>query len=110
MKKFLIILLSIVLIGGLIKYKYDYNKCKDINYVVQKYFTTGIFNNYKMCSISKVNLSFSNGSTAVINVDGMEDKSPHKKVAYNVFLEKNTKGIWKVTNVYVSKPNLNLEQ
>lgn len=110
MKKFLIILLSLAIIGGLIKYKYTYNKCTDINYTVQKYFTTGIFNDNKMCSISKINLSFSNGSIAVINVDGMENKSPHKKVAYNVFLEKNTKGIWKVKNVYVSKPNLNLEQ
>lgn len=106
MKKFLILFLSAIIIGSLIRYDYTYSKCKDMKYVVQKYFTTGILNNYKMCSVSKVNLSFSNGNIAVVKVDGVEDKSPHNKISYNVFLEKNTKGTWKVKNVYALDPNI----
>ncbi len=106
MKKFLIALLSTIIVGGLIRYNYTSSKCKNVNYVVKKYFTTGILNNYKMCDISTINLCFSNGTVAVVKVEGMEDKSPHKQTAYNVFLEKNSKGIWKIKNIYVTEANL----
>ncbi|NMM65054.1 hypothetical protein HBE96_20945 [Clostridium sp. P21] len=107
MKKFLILLLPIILVSCFIRYNYTISKSTDIKYVIEEYFTTGILNSYKMCTVSKVNLSFSNGNIAVVKIDGMEDKSPHKKVSYNVFLEKNNKGNWKVKKVYTLEPNLN---
>lgn len=100
MKKFFIICLSVILVGGLIKYTYITNKSQNIDYAVQRYFTTGIFNKYKMYGIETFDLSFSNGSIAVVKINGLEQKSPHKKVAYSVFLEKNSRGIWKVKKVY----------
>lgn len=100
MKKFFILLLSVFIIGGIVRYKYYYIKHKDIKYTVEKYFTTGILNNYKMCSISAINLSFSNGRIAVVEVEGLDNKSPHRKVAYNAFLEKNDKNLWHVKKVY----------
>jgi hypothetical protein len=100
MKKFLLICLSVILVGGLIKYTYIANKSKNIDYAIKRYFTTGIFNKYKMYNIEKFNLSFSNGKIAVVEIDGLEEKSPHSKVTYNVFLEKNGSGIWKVTKIY----------
>ena len=84
----------------LIKYNYVTNKSKNIDYAVERYFTTGIFNNYKMYDIETFDLSFSNGSLAVVKINGLEEKAPHKKVAYSVFLEKNSQGIWKVKKVY----------
>lgn len=100
MKKFLLICLSVVLVGGLVKYVYTSNRCKNIDYAVEKYFTTGIFNKYEMYQISSSNLSFSNGTIAVVKIYGTEKKIPHKKVAYSVFLEKNSRGTWKVKKVY----------
>jgi hypothetical protein len=110
MKKFLIIFLSAIIVGGLIRYNCISSKCKNVNYVVQKYFTTGILNNYKMCSVSTVNLSFSNGTVAVVKVEGIEDKSPHKKTAYNVFLEKNGQDIWKIKKIYAAEANSKSQQ
>ncbi|MDW8802234.1 hypothetical protein P8V03_13850 [Clostridium sp. A1-XYC3] len=100
MRKLLLLCLSVVLVGGLIKYTYISNKSKDINYAVENYFTTGIFNEYKMYQISSSDLSFSNGTVAVVKIDGTEKKIPHKKVAYSVFLEKTSRGTWKVKKVY----------
>lgn len=110
MKKFLAIILSVVIIGGLIKYTYTTNRCKSIDYAVQHYFTTGIFNSYKMYNIGTVNLSFSNGNMAVIKIDGMEKKSPHRKVAYSVFLERSSQGIWKVKKVYPAQITINFRE
>ena len=100
MKKFLSICLIIIILGGFIRFNYISNKCKDINYAVEHYFTSGTFNRYKLYSIGNLNLSFSNGNIAVVKIDGMEKKSPHRHVAYSVFLEKNSQGIWKVKKIY----------
>lgn len=100
MRKIICIILSIFLVGGIVKYTYISNKCKNINYAVNRYFTTGIFNEYKLYNVGKVNLSFSNGNVAFVKIDGMSKKPPHRKVGYSVFLEKNNKGIWKVKKVY----------
>lgn len=100
MKKLGAIILSVFIICGLVKYIYTTNRCKNINYAVQYYFTAGMFNSYRMYNIGNINLSFSNGNMAVIKIDGLEKKSPHRKVAYNVFLEKNDNGTWKVKKVY----------
>ena len=110
MKKFLMICLSIILVGGLVKYTYITNNSKNIDYVVERYFTTGIFNNYALYDIGTINLSFSNGSVAVVKVDGMEKKPPHKKVAYSAFLEKNSQGVWKVKKVYPAQTVIKSEQ
>lgn len=108
-KKFSLICLSIVLLGGLIKYIYISKRCTNINYAVQNYFTTGVFNNYKMYKLDTINLSFSNGTIAMVKIDGLEQKSPHKKVAYSVFLEKNSRGIWKVQKIYPAQVVLKTE-
>lgn len=102
MKKYLVICLIVIvaIIGGFAKFSYTSSRCKNIDYAVQHYFTSGIFNDYKMYNIGTLNLSFSNGNTAVVKIDGMEKKSPHRQVAYSVFLERNNKGIWKVKKVY----------
>lgn len=109
MKKFLLICLSLILTGGLIKYIYISNRCKNINYAVENYFTTGFLNNYKMYELNNISLSFSNGTIAVVKLDGLEQKSPHKKVTYSVFLEKNSRGIWKVKNVYPDQVVVKME-
>ncbi|MCH5138140.1 hypothetical protein JMF89_13105 [Clostridiaceae bacterium UIB06] len=109
MKKFFTLCLSAILIVSLIRYTYVTNKSKNINYAVERYFTTGIFNNYKMYNIDAINLSFSNGSIAVVKVEGIEKKSPNKKVSYNAFVEKNSAGTWKVKKVYPAQTVLKNE-
>jgi hypothetical protein len=100
--KFLpIIIIAIVFILGCVAtYRYNYNKYKDMNYAVKKYITTGILNKYKLYSIDKMDVSFSDGTIAVISITGTRDKAPHENVNYKVFLEKSTNGIWKVVKVY----------
>lgn len=100
MKKKLIIILCIILIFIPLSYKYKNYKNKDINYVIEKYMTKSLFNKYKMCSIDNLNLTFSDGTIAVVKVYGTTNKSPHKNVCYNLFLTKNKNGTWKVKKVY----------
>jgi len=109
MRKFFILCLSAILVAGLVKYIYITNKSKNIDYAVERYFTTGIFNNYKMYDIETISLSFSNGSIAVVKVEGIEKKLPNKKVTYNAFVEKNSRGTWKVKKVYPAQPVLKSE-
>lgn len=110
MKKILGLLLCVIIIGGIVTYTYSSPKRADVKYTVEKYFTSGIFNNYKMCSISTLDLSFSNGTIAVVKIEGLENKAPHKKTAYNVFLEKSNKGLWQVKKIYSSNPTLKVQQ
>ncbi|WP_123052851.1 hypothetical protein [Clostridium sp. JN-1] len=109
MKKWSIILLIILVTSSCMFAKHTYHniKCKNINYAVQKHVTTGFFNNYRLASINSTKLSFSNGEIAVVKVDGSAYKSPHKRLIYNVFLEKNNKGIWKIKRIYPSQSNSN---
>ncbi|MCM8711160.1 hypothetical protein M2651_08975 [Clostridium sp. SYSU_GA19001] len=101
-KKIITIIFIIILIltTAIHKYKETNSKYKDINYVVEKYVTSGILNKYKLYKIDEMKLSFSDGIIAVISVSGIEDKAPHKSVKYDIFLEKNKKDIWKVKKVY----------
>lgn len=109
MKKWFIIILIILVTSSCIFARHIYynNKCKNINYAAQDYITTGFFNNYRLTSINSTKLSFSNGEIAVVKVDGLAYKSPHRRSTYNIFLEKNNKGIWKVKRVYPDKSNSN---
>lgn len=98
----LIVVLIILAIGGA-RYRYNVNKYRDLDYTVQKYVTSGLFNKYKLYRVDDIKLSFSDGDVAVMSVSGMESKSPHKNVKYKVFLEKTKSGIWRVKNVYSTK-------
>ncbi|NEZ47201.1 hypothetical protein FDF74_08260 [Clostridium niameyense] len=100
MKKLIVILLLITSIFGATHYIYKSAKEKDITYSVEKYMTSNLFNKHKMYNIDNFNLIFSDGNMAVVKVYGTTKKSPHKKVCYNVFLDKNNKGSWKVKKVY----------
>lgn len=102
MKKFIFSLTLILFAIIIIKNTYISKKCTNINYAVENYFTTGIFNKYKIYGMEDVNLSFSNGKDAFIKVKGISCKVPHHNVEYTVFLEKDSKGSWKVKKVYSS--------
>lgn len=99
--KLIFIILPIILIlSTIIRYRIIYYKSREITYVVERYMTTGIFNSHKLFDINDFHLSFSDGRLAIIRVNGLQKKSPHKKIQYDVFLEKNPKGIWKVKKLY----------
>jgi hypothetical protein len=85
-----------------IKLKYDRAKYSDINYVVTKRVTSGIFNSYKIYTPKDFNLAFSDGNVAIVNVSGIQKKSPHRSVTYKLYLEKDKNGIWRVKRFYPS--------
>lgn len=95
-----IILPIIMILSIVIRYRIIYYKSKEITYVVERYMTTGMFNSHKLFGINDFHLSFSDGKLAIIRVNGLQKKSPHKQIEYDVFLEKNSKGIWKVKKLY----------
>lgn len=100
MKKFICLIIFVLFAITIVLHQYNSDKFRDINYTVGRYFTTGIFNEYKMYNIDNKNLYFSNGVDAYIKVSGFSNSKPHKAVHYEVLLEKNKRGIWKVAKVY----------
>jgi len=71
-------------------------KCKDLDYAIKKYTTSGVFNQYKLYSMDNYEIKFSDSTYAIIEVTGIENKAPYKSVKYNLHLKKNSKGTWKV--------------
>lgn len=100
MKKFICILISISLMVSILYYTNNLNKCRNFNYALNRYFTTGIFNRYKLYNIDNTQLYFSNGKVSFLKIDGISAKSPHERTNYTVFMQKNSYGIWKVEKVY----------
>ncbi|MHC6180768.1 hypothetical protein ACYUJ6_13090 [Clostridium sp. JNZ X4-2] len=106
MKKLISAVILIIVTLTTIKYIYISNKCTDMDYAVTHYFTTGIFNKYKVYDMQEMTTSFSNGAVAFIKIEGISNKSPHRKVGYTVFLGKNNRGVWKVKKVYPAEITL----
>ncbi|GLC29206.1 hypothetical protein [Clostridium omnivorum] len=103
-KYFVLIIFSIIFIAAVsIKLKYDKTKYSDINNVVSKRVTSGVFNSYKLYSAKNLNLAFSDGNVAIVTVSGIQKKSPHRTVTYKLYLEKGKNGVWKVKKFY---PNI----
>jgi uncharacterized protein YxeA len=102
MKRFfaLIIAVIVVLCIGIAAYRYTRSKYSDMNYTVERYVSSGIFNKHKLYKINDMNLSFSDSNIAVMKVEGLQEKPPHNHVTYKIFLEKNKAGLWKVVKLY----------
>ncbi|MBA5851285.1 hypothetical protein H2684_08195 [Clostridium sp. cel8] len=100
MKKLISILISIFLLGNVIYYKHNINMCKDMNYAVNRFFTEGIFNKYKLYKIDSKNVYFSNGEISFLKISGISYNSPYREVTYRVLVKKDSKGIWKIERVY----------
>lgn len=106
MKKYLSICIAIVMLLTTLKYQYTRSRCKDLVYSVEHNLTSGIFNCHKLYSIKKCSVEFSDGNMAVVKVYGTQKKSPHAKIAYNVFAEKSKSGVWNVKKIHDGDENL----
>lgn len=96
-----VILLSVVsIISIVLKTRIISYKSQEITYAVEYNLTHGIFNRYKLHGINNLEMSFSDGNIAVVRVEGTEKSTAREKVVYNVFLERNSKGVWKVQKLY----------
>ncbi|MFD3156009.1 hypothetical protein ACFIJ5_03960 [Haloimpatiens sp. FM7330] len=100
MKKKLSLILIILLIISIFYYKSIENKNKELHYAVEKYATSGFFNDYKLRRLDEWILEFSDGNICIVTIKGMEYKAPHDIITYKIFLEKNKKGIWKLKKYY----------
>ncbi|AYD41126.1 hypothetical protein D4Z93_11585 [Clostridium fermenticellae] len=105
MKKIFTLILIILTLSSFVLASHIYHgsKCKNIEYAAQYYITTGIFNRYKLSNVNSTKLSFSNGQMAVVKVDGLAYKSPHRRLTYDIFLEKNNSGTWRMKKIYPDK-------
>jgi hypothetical protein len=103
MKKLLpavIIITIIIIIVSAFYYNYDIYKKKDLAYVIEQRLTKGIFNRYKLSSISTYELNYSDEVLAIVLIDGIKSEAPYKTASYKVLLEKRPNGTWKVKNIY----------
>lgn len=101
-KGLFLITIIIITVGVIFYYNYQTIRCRNVTYAVERYMTTGIFNKHKLYRVDNYTLIFSDGIAAIIKVQGIEKKSPHRRVSYNVIMEKNKYGTWKKRRVYAT--------
>mgnify|MGYP006924218031 CR=1 FL=1 len=87
------IIVFIILLGI---HNLENSKRTNMNYSAKQYLTTGFFNNYKLYTVDYYHLTFSDTKNAILEVQGMEYKIPHKTVKYRMMMQKDNKGIWSV--------------
>jgi hypothetical protein len=100
MKKIIISAIVVLLVLGIIDYKYTSSKYKNIFYSVEHNLTTGIFNFHKLKTIENMSISYKDEKIAVIHVSGTEKRFPNKSVKFEILVEKNSSNLWKVKDIY----------
>lgn len=98
-KIYIIIAAFIFIITILIRHNVNNNENKNMNFAAKQYLTTGFFNSYKLYNIDHSHLTFSDSSEAILNVKGMETKTPHATVYYKLKMSKDSNGRWHVKKV-----------
>lgn len=97
---YFILILSIIIFFSLAKYKYTQYRCKNINYAIKKYSTSGVFNKYKLNKLESFQINYSDSNVAIVHLVGSIDKAPYKTINCTLVLKKNKKGMWKVAEYY----------
>ncbi|WP_102399758.1 hypothetical protein [Haloimpatiens massiliensis] len=100
MKKFLFLICTIFITIFIFLNVYSIKKTKNIGGAVERYSTTGIFNEYKLYRLDNWEVEFSDGNMCIVSVKGLKKKSPHDLISYKMLLEKNKKGLWKLKKFY----------
>lgn len=96
--------LIIIITTYIIVFSYTNFKCKNLDYAIKKYSTSGIFNKCKLYSLEDFNIKFSDGNICIAEVNGIEGKSPYKTSTYTLHLVKHKSGKWKLSEI---SPNNN---
>ncbi len=102
----IVIFCIVVFIVLLARHNIENDKRTDITYSAEHYLTTGFFNNYKLYNVDYYRIVFSDTKNAILEVQGMEYKVPHKIVKYRMIMQKDRDGLWSVKTL---APLSNLE-
>lgn len=78
---------------------YLINKCKDLSYATNYYFTNGDKDS-SLLRIQESKLIFCDTDSAVVQVTGLSKTKPHKKITFNGHFEKGKNDSWEMTTVY----------
>ncbi len=99
LKSLISVTLVFILIIYIFSFRFSSMKYKNVDYAIEKYMTSGLFNDYRLYSMKNYKIKFSDGISCIAEVDGIEDKRPYKTVKYNIHLKKNKSGIWKLSEI-----------
>lgn len=100
MKKIIPAIIIVLLLFGIIDYKYTRSKYKNISYAVEHHLTSGIYNKYNLRTIETLQVAYTDGKIAIVTITGTEKKVPRKLVKYQVLAERTSGDIWKIKKVY----------
>lgn len=102
-KKIAFIVIFISILISAVYYNYTTYKKKDMVYVIEQRFSKGLFNKYKLNSITSTEIDYSDELLAIVSVTGVSKNSKDNFLSYKVLLEKSSNGSWKVKEVYPLK-------
>ncbi|MFR1710403.1 MAG: hypothetical protein ACLSV2_16075 [Clostridium sp.] len=91
--------LIVLSITSMLIFIYSTSKYKNLDYAIEKYSTSGPFNKYKLYSLEKFKIRFSDGDICIAEVTGIEGTQPYKTVTYTLHLAKNKSGKWKLSEI-----------
>ncbi|NLZ49249.1 MAG: hypothetical protein GX895_10830 [Clostridiales bacterium] len=102
-KKTAFIAIFIIIIISAAYYNYNTYQNKDISYVIEQKLTKGVFNKYKLSSITSTEVTYSDDILAIVSVTGISKNHKGSSATYKILLEKRSNGTWKVKEVYKVK-------
>ncbi|WBW98684.1 hypothetical protein [Oceanirhabdus sp. W0125-5] len=98
MKKFIFILLFLVITILLLRSQYISNKSKDMIYAIERYSMKSMHNSHKLIKIKEIYIDFKDEYVSVVTVTGIDKNNNELK--YNLLLKKNKKSVWKIIEQY----------
>lgn len=98
-KTLFLLFLIILSITSTLIFTYSNLKYKNLDYAIEKYSTSGLFNKYKLYSLENFKVKFSDGDVCIAEVTGIEGNAPYKTITYTLHLAKNKSGKWKLSEV-----------
>lgn len=89
---------SILVVGVVffVSYKlYIKNKCKDLGYAVEHYFTSNKYDN-SLLRVKNMDLVFSDDNTAIVKAYGLSKEEPHGESTIEGMFRKDSLDSWKL--------------
>lgn len=90
----------LLVIGYIICQIYLTNRCKDLQYAVDYYLTSGNEED-RLLRVKNITLVFSDKDTAVIEAYGLNKSKPHATTAIEGHFRKDSFDSWKLENTYI---------
>ena len=91
--------LILVITFLVIRYVHIKSSCKDLDYAVEHYLTSGK-NDQNLLRVKTMTLIFSDNDKAVVQAFGLSQEDPHREIGIEGHFKKDSVNSWKLESTY----------